>query len=123
MIVWVAIAFGVGFLGGCQHEKHVFDEYKATVNATAEAQKREAEKIDQRNQQKAKEIQSDYEKRIAAIRRAYSGMHYAGPGSMPSTGKAANGIDARPTYDVLAESCAETTQQLVELQQFIKETQ
>lgn len=123
---WVAgaivITFLAGFVGGCEHEKREFDEYKATIEANAAAQKREADNINQQNQQKAKEVESDYEKRIAAIRKSYAGMHNSGSCSMPYKSSSPAGTYARPTYDVLAESCAETTEQLVELQKFIRET-
>lgn len=123
---WVAgaivVTFLGGFLGGCEHEKKAFDEYKARIEANAEAQKREAEKIDALNKQKAKEIQSDYEKRIAAIRKSYSGVYNNGSGTVPGKGDTPVSVITGPTYNVLAEQCSETTQQLVDLQKFIRET-
>lgn len=124
---WVAgavvVTFLAGFVGGCEHEKRAFDEYKASVEATTNAQKIQTEKIDQANKQKAKEVASDYEKRIIAIRKSYSGLYDNGSCPMPNQTGSSASVDARPTYNVLAESCAETTQQLISLQQFVKDTQ
>lgn len=123
---WIGIALVslvAGFIGGCQHERKEFDLYKASMQATAEAQQRQAQAINESNKQKSKEIASEYQRRIDAIRASYRGLHNYGSNTMPGQAKAASGVDASTTYDVLAESCAETTQQLVSLQDFIKETQ
>ena len=122
-IGFALVALVAGFIGGCEHEKREFDLYKAKVEAAVDEQKRETEKINERNKEKTKEVASDYERRIAAIRAAYRGMHNDGTCPVPGPAEASGGIDARPSYDVLAESCAETTQQLISLQQFERETQ
>ena len=119
-----AVIFLAGALTGYSHEKHAFDVYRAEVSATAEAQQRETQKTIQKHEKIAQETKSDYEKRIADIRRAYGGVRYNnGAGLMPTATQAASGSNAGPSYAILAESCAETTQQLVSLQQFVKETQ
>lgn len=122
---WIGIALVAlvtGFVGGCVHEKRELDLYKAQVEATAAAQQRIADDINKANKQKSKEVASEYEKRIAAIRGSYRGLYNNGARGLSGNSEAAKRIDGFPSYSVLAESCAETTQQLVSLQDFIKET-
>lgn len=122
---WLGVAvviFLAGALTGYSHEKHAFDVYRVEVSATAEAQQRETQKTIQKHEKIAQETKSDYESRIAAIRRAYR-VPNNGAGLMPTAAQASCGSNAGPSYAILAESCAETTQQLVSLQDFIKETQ
>lgn len=120
----IAVAVVAAFIGGCQHEKKEFDAYKAKVEAAAEAQQRVTDAINESNKRKAKEVASDYEKRISDIRRAYGGVRYNnGAGLVPAATAATGGTYGGPAYPVLVEQCAETTQQLVSLQSFIKETQ
>lgn len=116
-----AVIFLAGALTGYSHEKHAFDVYRAEVSATAEAQQRETQKTIQKHEKIAQETKSDYESRIAAIRRAYR-VPNNGAGLMPPATQASCSSNAGPSYAILAESCAETTQQLVSLQDFIKET-
>lgn len=117
-----AVIFLAGALTGYSHEKHAFDVYRAEVSATAEAQQRETQKTIQKHEKIAQETKSDYESRIAAIRRAYR-VPNNGAGLMPTASQTSCGSNAGSSYAILAESCAETTQQLVSLQDFIKETQ
>lgn len=111
-----------GFVGGCEHEKREFNAYKEKVAWEAAAQERITQKTIDKQKQAAKEVQGDYEKRIADIRRAYGRVYNNGAGLMPPATSTTCGIDATTAYNALAESCAETTQQLISLQDFIKET-
>ena len=124
---WVAgavvLTFLAGFTGGCEHEKKAFDMYKARVEATAQAQAEETKKTIQKQEKIAQDTKNDYEKRISDIRRYYGRVHNDGSGTVPSPSETTGGANATPTYDVLIEQCAETTQQLTSLQDFIKETQ
>lgn len=119
---WVAgavvVTFLAGFVGGCEHNKHIIDAYEAA----GKAQELETQKTIQKHEKVAQEIKSDYETRISAIRAAYR-VRPSGTGSMSSASQTSGGTDADTTYNVLAEQCTETTQQLVSLQDFIKETQ
>ena len=123
---WVAgaivVTFLGGFLGGCEHEKKAFDEYKARIEATAEAQAEATKKIVEKHEKIAQDTKNDYEKRISDIRRYYAGLHNNGSSAVPSGTQPSGGTYATPSYDVLAEQCTETTQQLTSLQDFIKET-
>ena len=117
-----AVAFALGYLGGCQHEKSAFDAYKATVEAQGEAQEKQTAQTIQKHKQIAQSVKDDYETRIAAIRAAYR-VRPHNPGLLPPASCPAGDSNAATSYDILALHCAETTQQLISLQNFIKETQ
>lgn len=127
MLNWIIGAVVGAFIAGAfvgwgyEHEKLV--KYQAHVEELAAAQKRVTDEINESNKRKTKEVASDYEKRIAAIRSTYGRVYNNGSGLMPGQTCAAQALDGRPSYPVLAEQCAETTQQLISLQQFIRETQ
>ena len=118
---WIGISAAclvAGFVGGCEHKQRELDAYKAA----GEAQELATQKTIQKHEKVAQEIKSDYETRISAIRAAYR-VRSPGTGLMPPVTNAPGGFDGSAPYVILAEQCAETTQQLVSLQDFIKETQ
>ena len=118
---WIGIALAsliAGFVGGCEHKQHELDVYKAA----GEAQEVATQKTIQKHEKVAQEIKSDYETRISAIRAAYR-VRPSGTGLMPPVTTPSGSVNGTPAYAILAEQCTETTQQLVSLQDFIKETQ
>jgi hypothetical protein len=117
---WIGIALAClvsGFIGGCEHKQRQLDAYIAA----GEAQELATQKTIQKHEKVAQEIKSDYETRISAIRSAYR-VRSPGTGLMPPSTQPSGGLDGTTTYVILAEQCTETTQQLVSLQDFIKET-
>ena len=96
-----------------RHDVQVnFDEYKAkeqlVVQATTTVQK-----------QVTKESSNVYKASLAAVNNYYSsGLRYDGTGTFSEATRGINGI---PTYPVFVKQCAQTTLQLVSLQQWIKE--
>lgn len=113
----VVAAMAAGFVGGCEHKQRQLDAYVAA----GEAQNRQTAQTIQKHKQIAQDVKNDYESRIAAIRSSYR-VRSPGTGLMPPATSTTCGIDATTAYNALAESCAETTQQLISLQDFIKET-
>lgn len=117
-------AFIAGFGSGWEYEHKKLVAFEANVKAVGEAQERRTEELIQKHKQIAQETKNDYQNRIAAIRSRY------GYGLRPSTGSGQlstpaitpGGVNGFPAYGVLVEQCAETTQQLTSLQDFIKET-
>lgn len=117
---WIGIALAClvgGFIGGCEHNRRIVDAYEAA----GEAQKKQTQQTIQKHKQIAQEVKNDYENRIAAIRAAYR-VRPSGTGLMPPVPTTTSGTDGAASYAILAEQCTETTQQLVSLQDFIKET-
>lgn len=113
----IAAALLAAFAGGCEYKQRDLDRYKAA----GEAQERQTAQTIQKHKQIATEVKNDYENRIATIRAAYR-VRPSGTGLVPPATATTGGSNAGPSYAILAESCAETTQQLVSLQDFIKET-
>jgi hypothetical protein len=106
--------FGYG-----KYEHGAFEAYKAKVVAVAA--KQEAE-----NKAKIKEqalinkgISNEYETKLAAIKSYYGGLHNSSSGPMPSLSNPSAGANGSPSDQLLA--CAYTTQQLVSLQDWIKQ--
>ncbi len=113
----VAAALFAGFVGGCEHKQREVDR----LLALGEAQEAQTKVTITRNEKIAKGIKDDYETRIAAIRAAYR-VRSPSTGLLPSATGATSNLDAAAAYDLLAEQCTESTQQLISLQNFIKET-
>ena len=120
MVGLTAIALaGIGY-GRYQHNALV--EYKAEVKAIALAQEAKNESIVKQQALVNKGISDEYNAKLALLRQYYAnGMHNTSSGAMPSNGTAPVSFDAITAYNLLAGQCAETTQQLVSLQQWINE--
>lgn len=117
---WVGICvacLAAGFAGGCEIKQREIDR----LLAAGEAQNAQTEQTIQKHKQIAQDVKNDYETRIAAIRAGY-GLRSPGRSKLPTISDAAGYADAHSAYLILAEQCTETTQQLVSLQDFIKET-
>lgn len=120
MVGLTAIALaGFGY-GRYQHNALV--EYKAEVKAIALAQEAKNESIVKQQALVNKGISDEYNAKLALLRNYYAnnGMHNTSSGAMPSNGNSTIGIDDFSPNGLLIK-CAETTQQLVSLQQWINE--
>ena len=112
----------IGFsYGRYEHNKYV--TYKAEVEATAKIQEAHIESITKQQALVTKGIENEYEAKLSAIRSYYKSTSMW---NNPSSSKV-SGISAAPTiadvatsYNLLAEQCAETTQQLVSLIEWTK---
>ena len=118
------LLLGVYFKG--RHDVQVkFDAYKAEVHAAAEAQAKEAAKVDARNEKLFKDAQNAYNTSLANLRSYYS-LRYGKSGSalsqVPGTAPGIDGYspDHLPPTPVLAGQCAETTLNLLALQNFVR---
>ena len=111
----------VAGLGYGKYQSAKYDAYVAKVELAA----KEQELI---NKSKAKEaaqvtekVKSDYENRIALIKRTYGGMRLPNTDQTTSISKSTSSTDGTPTDPKFIEKCALTTQQLVSLQGWLKE--
>ena len=118
------LLLGVYFKG--RHDVQVkFDAYKAEVRAAAEEQAKEAAKIDAKNVKLFKDAQNAYNTSLANLRSYYS-LRYGKSGGtlsqVPGTTAGVDGytIDRLPDTAVLAGQCAETTLNLLALQNFVR---
>ena len=122
---WVMIALSVAAIGGIgygKYESAKYDAYKAEIVAAAKAQEAHNEAVQQQHDLVNKGIKNEYEAKLAAIRNYYSsGVHNPSSGSMSGISAAPRGTDAETAYPILAGQCAETTQQLVSIQDWINQ--
>ena len=112
------ILFGAGYWMG--YSRYI--EYKKSVEIIAKTQEAKVESIQKQHKLVTKGVKDEYDAKLAAIRNYYKSTSVW---NNPSSSKV-SGISTAPTvadvataYNVLAGSCAETTQQVVSLQDWI----
>lgn len=115
----VIALFGFGYYQGYSAEKERFDAFKSELEASAKAQEKINQQIEQKNKLIATNIKSEYETKIIALRNYYANsLRYTDSNKLPSLSNSTKGIDGEATDLPLA--CAYTTQQLISLQDWIK---
>ena len=115
-------ALAVAGFGYGRYQHNALVEYKAEVKAIALAQEAKNESIVKQQALVNKGISDEYNAKLALLRNYYAnGVRQSSSGTMPSNGISAIPTDAISAYNLLAGSCAETTQQLVSLQSWINE--
>ena len=114
-IVLALLGFGYGKY---QHNQYV--QFKAETIAQAKIQEAKNESIQKQSDLVNKGIKNEYEAKLAAVRNYYSGLQRNTSGSsVPSISNPTSGTNESPAYYRLAESCSETTVQVVALQDWI----
>ena len=111
--------FMVGLLLGWGYEHRNLVAYKAEVEAVAKVQQAKNESIVKQQTLISKGIENEYQAKLSALKSVYGGMRQPSSGSMSGVPKSTLGIDGKATNLELA--CAYTTQQLVSLQDFIRQ--
>ena len=121
---WIMIALSVAAIGGLGYGKYESAKYDAYV-AKQELAAKEQELINKAKEKEAaqvnEKVKNDYENKLALIKRTYGGMRLSSTnqtGSVPGTASSTDGTPADPKF---IEKCAMTTQQLVSLQDWIRE--
>ena len=104
------------------HEKKAYAQFRTDTIAAGEAQNERTREVIKNHEQAAQEARNAYSRHIADIRSYYGVSNGASGSKLPSTAKAASRTDGLPAYGVLVEQCAETTEQLIDLQDFITAT-
>jgi len=72
IIVLVGALFGFGYYQGYSAEKERFDAFKSELEASAKAQEKINQQIEQKNKLIATNIKSEYETKIIALRNYYA---------------------------------------------------
>ena len=121
-IIGLVIAlFGFGYYQGYSSEKERFDAFKAELEASALAQEKINQQIEQKNKLIATNIKSEYETKIIALRNYYANsLRYTNSNKLSSFPDSTYRVDEKTTDPIFIGQCAETTQQLVSLQDWIK---
>lgn len=121
IIALVIALFGFGYYRGYSAEKQRFDAFKAELEASAKAQEKINQQIEQKNKLIATNIKSEYETKIIALRNYYAnGLRHTDSSKLPSLPDSTYRVDEKTTDPIFIGQCAETTQQLVSLQDWIK---
>ena len=113
----------IAFASGWALRNRDFNDYKTEVSNAAKAQEAHVESIKKQQELVTKGITNEYEAKIATLRNYYKstsvwnngGSKVSGLSTTPSV------ADVIASYNELAGNCAQTTQQLVSLQQWLNE--
>jgi len=118
--IFVVLICG-SFYGGWHSRDRDFTIYKDQVRIAAEKQIAENKAKEKEQALITKGVTDAYNANIANIHNFYSGMHNASSGSMSYDANATVNIDGK-AFNVLlvAEQCANTTQQLQSLQDWVR---
>jgi hypothetical protein len=119
VIVLIGALFGFGYYKGYSGEKQRFDTYKADIEAQVKAQEAINEATKKQQDIIGKSIRSDYENKLSALKHYYNGVRQQSSTSLstlPNSSLSTNGEALN-----LELACANTTQQLVSLQEWIVE--
>lgn len=116
--------FGIGYFKGRHSVQVVFDQYKAEVVAVAAAQEEKTKAIEAKNQKLNEDTKNAYNNSLANLR-TYYGMRNKGSGTMsglsdPTFRVDDHAPDRLPPTDILASQCAETTLNLIVLQNWVR---
>ena len=104
------------------HEKKAFAQFRTATIAAGAAQEERTKATIEQHEKAAQEARNAYSRRIDDIRAYYGVPNGTRSGKVPAATGTASGIDGSAAYAVLVEQCAETTEQLIDLQDFINNT-
>lgn len=113
-----AIVFGSGWWVG--YSKYL--DFKKKVEIAAKQQEEKVKSIRSQQELVTKGIEKEYEAKLALLRQYYAnGVRQPNTSKLPSFPNTPSGIDAITAYNLLAGQCAEATQQLVSLQEWLNQ--
>jgi ABC-type nitrate/sulfonate/bicarbonate transport system substrate-binding protein len=115
----VAVLFGTGYYRGYSAEKQRFDAFKTELEASAKAQEKINQQIEQKNKLIADNSKREYEAKIVALRHYYDRLRHPDTNKLPSATITAHRVDEKATDPVFIGQCAETTLQLISLQDWV----
>ena len=118
----VAVLFGTGYYRGYSAEKQRFDAFKTELEASAKAQEKINQQIEQKNKLIADNSKREYEAKIVALRHYYDRLRHPDTNKLPSAAITAHRVDEKATDPIFIGQCAETTLQLISLQDWIRAT-
>jgi hypothetical protein len=111
---------GAGF--GWYFPHRALVEYKTSVENAVKAQEAHVESIKKQQEITTTSIQKEYDAKLALLRQYYAnGVRQPSANKLPTISSTTSGIDPTAAYSILIEQCAETTQQLVSLQEWLNE--
>lgn len=117
--VAAVVIFGSGWWVG--YSKYL--DYKKEVEIAAKVQEAKVESITKQQELVTKGIANEYDAKLAALRNYYKSTSVWNSNGSKVSGlsPAPSATDVIASYNQLASSCAETTQQLISLQEWINQ--
>jgi len=119
----IAVVSGYAYIQTNRLEacKAEFQVFKSEVERLGKEAQEKVNKEIERQKKVTNDVSTDYEKRLNYLRDTYTRLRDSRSGSMPSVPNAPRSIDEITTDSIpLAGICAETTQQLNSLQEWVK---
>lgn len=120
MINWyltIALLLAIIF-GGYEHFS--YKQYRAQVEAQGKQAEIKAQEVKKEQELATKGIEDAYKSKINTIRVGYDRLHDTRSSSMSTIPNTTIRFNDATANMVLAEQCAETTQQLISMQDWIK---
>lgn len=115
--------FSFGYYKGHSNMKEKFDAYKVEVEAAAKAQEVVVKNIEKQADGISKGISNAYNRDVAGVRSYYDRVRQqSGSGQVSSVPKPSSGAN-EGTKDSVLGDCAETTLQLIYLQDWVSKQQ
>jgi len=111
-----------GSLWYARHEHNALSDFKVQIEAQAKVQ--EAQNIAKVKQSELvnKGIQNEYDAKLSALRNYYANrVQHSNTSNLPTNADTTKIADPATAYTILAGQCAETSQQLVSLQDWINQ--
>ena len=125
ILLVLSVVFGIYYKGRLD-ERKLFNAYKAEVKAVALAQEEKTRRIEEKNKRLFEETQNAYNTKLANLRNYYS-VRIAGKGGsglsqvpISAPGASEYSPDNLPPTVLLASQCAETTLNLLALQDWVR---
>ena len=120
-ILFIALGLFLSFCSGCYVYHLKLVAYQEKVEAQGKIQEQHNKDLLVQQQLITKQVFNDYENKLARIKSYYGGLHYPSSGQLSNSSQASPRIDGTPTDPQFALKCAETTQQLESLQDFVNQ--
>ncbi len=118
--VLVALVFGFGYYKGYSNQRDKFVDFKNELEAKAKAQDMLNKATEQKNKLIAENVKNEYEARLAALRNYYVGLRHTDTNKLPRVPDTTSTTYAEASHPVFVGQCAETTLQLISLQDWVK---
>ena len=112
--------FGSGYWMG--YSRYI--EFKKSVEVVAKTQEAKVESIQKQHELVTKGIANEYEAKLSALRNYYkstSVWNNSSSSKVSGISTAPTVVDVATAYNILAGQCSETTQQVVSLQDWIRQ--
>jgi type II secretory pathway pseudopilin PulG len=119
-IAAVALIFLAGYYKGYIGERDKLVQFKAQVEAQAQAQQQINKAAAEKQAAVTQGIVNEYKARLANLRNLSNRLPDPGTGAVPAVPPGPQGAFKAPSYPVLTGQCLETTLMLTTLQEWVK---